>query len=185
MTTRTIIWRRKDHPGHESAQLIEEPREKTLRGSTVFLYEEQPCRMDYTIKCDADWLTQSAVIDGWLDNQTVHVEISTDDKLQWWLNGELAPGLDGCLDIDLNFSPVTNLLPIRRLGLRENQQARVRAAWLRFPSLALEPLEQTYKRVGPSTYRYQSKNFTADIQVDNSGLVLYYSDIWVAEAISR
>ena len=41
--------------------------------------------------------------------------------------------VDGCRDIDLNFSPSTNVLPIRRLSLDVGDQAAVRAAWLRFP----------------------------------------------------
>ena len=69
---------------------------------------------------------------------------------------ELRPVVSGCIDLDLNFSPSTNLLPIRRLNLSVGQQATVRAAWLRFPSFALEPLDQLYRRVGESSYRYES-----------------------------
>ncbi len=125
------------------------------------------------------------MVDGWIGNQSVHHDVAVDDDLNWLLDGEIIPGMEGCLDIDLNFSPVTNLLPIRRLRLREEQKASIKAAYLRFPGFTLEPLEQIYSRVGPSTYTYQSDSFTAGIQVDGSGLVLYYSDIWVAEAISR
>jgi hypothetical protein len=39
---------------------------------------------------------------------------------------------EGCLDIDLGFSPSTNLLPIRRLTLAVGEAATVRAAWLPF-----------------------------------------------------
>lgn len=73
----------------------------------------------------------------------------------------------------LNFSPSTNLLPIRRLNLAIGQGAAVRAAWLRFPSFTLEPLEQVYRRIDPTTYRYESAGgrFVAELQVNDSGLV--------------
>ena len=68
----------------------------------------------------------------------------------------MCPAVAGCVDLDLNFSPSTNLLPIRRLNLSVGQEAAVRAAWLRFPSFILEPLEQLYRRVDATTYRYES-----------------------------
>ena len=80
------------------------------------------------------------------------------------------------VDIDLNFSPSTNLLPIRRLGLAVGAEAPVTAAWLRFPSFALEPLAQTYRRLSIGAYRYESGGgaFTADLEVDDAGLVTRY-----------
>jgi hypothetical protein len=44
----------------------------------------------------------------------------------------------GCVNIDLNFSPSTNLLPIRRLDLSVGASAIVRAAWLRFPGMNVQ-----------------------------------------------
>ena len=52
---------------------------------------------------------------------------------RWLLNNEPVPSARGCLDIDLNFSPSTNLLPVRRLNLTVGHEATVRAAWLRRP----------------------------------------------------
>src|SRR5438132_1248052 len=75
---------------------------------------------------------------------------------RWRLNGTECPAVAGCIDVDLNWSPSTNLLPICRLGLAPGQEAGVRAAWLRFPSFTLEPLEQRYRRLDAATYRYES-----------------------------
>jgi uncharacterized protein len=83
----------------------------------------------------------------------------------------------------LNFSPSTNLLPIRRLSLAGGESVEVTAAWLRFPSFGLEPLRQTYRRIGETTYRYESAggSFVRDIQVADSGLVVTYPGFWAAE----
>ncbi len=89
--------------------------------------------------------------------------------------------LRGCLDVDLSWSPSTNTLPIRRLGLEVGQaSAALTAAWVRFPDLALIPLEQEYRRLSDRRYRYTSRGgaFTAEIDVDEHGLVVNYGDFW-------
>jgi len=88
----------------------------------------------------------------------------------------------GCLDIDLAFSPSTNLLPIRRLKLRPGEAAEVRAAWLRFPEFVLEPLEQMYRRLDAWTYRYESGGgaFVATLRTNTAGFVTSYPGLWEA-----
>jgi len=100
------------------------------------------------------------------------------------MNGKECPEVAGCIDLDLNFSPSTNLLPIRRLNLAVGQEAVVRAAWLRFPGFTLEPLEQLYRRVDATTYRYESAGgrFVANLQVNAEGFVTYYPKFWQAES---
>ena len=91
------------------------------------------------------------------------------------MNGAACPEVEGTIDSILNFSPSTNLLPIGRLGLDVGQESPVRAAWLRFPSFDLKPLEQEYRRIGPSRYRYRSEGgFEAELEVRSSGFVTLY-----------
>jgi hypothetical protein len=94
------------------------------------------------------------------------------------------PEVSGCIDLDLNFSPSTNVIPIRRLGLPIGQERRFRAAWLRFPSFSLEPLEQLYRRIDVETYRYESAGgrFFTEIKVNSTGLVTEYPTFWQLEA---
>ena len=94
--------------------------------------------------------------------------------------------MEGCVDVDLNFSPSTNLLPIRRLGLAVGEEADVRAAWLRFPSFSLELLDQRYRRTGDLAYHYESGggSFRADLRVDAVGFVTDYA-VWRAEGVGE
>ena len=114
----------------------------------------------------------------------VDLEIASDEQNGWHLNGLHHPALAGCIDVDLNFSPSTNLLPIRRLDLGLGDAAEVRAAWLRFPSLTLEVLEQRYRRTGPTTYHYESlaSGFACDLEVNDFGLVTHYPGFFVTAA---
>ena len=178
-----ILWRRLDQPGHESARLLRRDSGWTLAGAAVFAEAGQPCRLDYTVVCDVGWRTVSTRVTGWVGHETIDIAISVDTAGRWWIDDRERPEVEGCVDVDLNFSPSTNLLPIRRLRLDVGQSAAVRAAWLRFPSFALEPFEQTYTRLGESTYRYASASgFTAELEVDPAGFVTRYGDVWQADA---
>lgn len=179
----TICWRRLDTPGHESARLRLERGEWHLDGAAVFLHEGTPCRLDYQVVCDAAWHTLSGRVTGWVAGEVVGIQVSADAG-GWRVDGRACPAVAGCVDIDLGFSPSTNTLPIRRLGLAVGQAAPVRAAWLRFPGLALEPLDQVYRRDAADRYHYESAggSFAADLEVSGAGLVTRYPGLWEMEA---
>jgi hypothetical protein len=179
MTIKPVIWQRDDLPGHDTCRLRQLENGFELAGASVLALEGQACRLDYAVRCDHSWVTHAAVVTGWIGDQEVHVRIGHDGSGNWTLNGAGHPEVEGCLDVDLNFSPSTNLLPIRRLELEVGQSASMKAAWLRFPGMELEVLEQTYSRLGESHYRYQSAGgFSADISVDPQGVVVDYGDFW-------
>ena len=180
---RAIIWRRLDRPGHEAVRLFfTEPRWH-LVGTAIFLDPQLPCSLNYKIECDSNWRTVSARVEGWRGTVPIGIDISVGGNGRWSMNGNDCPQVAGCIDIDLNFSPLTNLLPIRRLELNVGQEAPVRAAWLRFPSFELELLEQTYRRTGQTSYRYESAGgeFVSELEVDDFGLVVNYPGLWQVE----
>ena len=180
----SILWRGFLLPGYEACRLFSQDSHWHVEGTAVFSHEQQPCRLDYQIVCDAAWRTLSAKVEGWLGSTAVDIQIKNDHTGHWWLNEVEQPDVMGCIDIDLNFSPSTNLLPIRRLNLAVGETAEVKAAWLRFPSFKLEPLPQQYHRLGETTYRYESAGgkFVAELKVNPSGFVVDYPGIWQAEA---
>ena len=178
----SIVWRRLDQPGHEAARLVVQPPGWHLTGTAVFVGDRQPCCLHYRVVCGPEWQTRSAQVIGWVGEAVVNVEVTADEG-RWRLNGAERPDVAGCVDLDLNFSPSTNLLPIRRLGLPVGAEAPVRAAWLRFPSFTLEPLDQLYRRIGEASYRYESAGgaFVTDLQVNAAGFVTEYPGIWQVE----
>jgi hypothetical protein len=187
VSDQVILWRRLDQPGHEAARLSFQDPSWQLTGSAVFAEQQQPCRLDYRLVCDATWQTRSATVSGWVGHRKIAIEVAVDSVQRWWVNGTECPGVAGCIDLDLNFSPVTNMLPIRRLELAVGQATEVRAAWLRFPSFALEPLRQTYRRIAVATYRYGAGGgtFVRDLTVNAAGFVTSYPDFWECEAAPK
>ena len=171
-----VLWRRTDVPGLESSRMTGVRDGWKVHGVAVFQFEGQACQLAYDIRCSPAWMTTEAAIEGWIGERDVALMIRRAPDGEWILNAEPQPAVSGCDDIDLHFSPSTNLLPIRRLDLSGGARAVVRAAWLRFPELVLQPLDQTYTRLAPRAYRYAAGSFIADLLVDDEGQVLDYAE---------
>ena len=179
----SILWRGIDRRGHEACRLYRSGTDWCLEGTAVFSSDDRPCRLSYLVTCDSSWTTLSGIVSGWVGNDDVNIQLTVDPLHQWQMNGVEKPDVKGCIDLDLNFSPSTNLLPIRRLNLEIGQQAEVKAAWLRFPSFELEPFQQVYTRLNEFTYRYSSGGgtFVRDLTVNDVGFVIDYPELWQAE----
>jgi hypothetical protein len=178
----SILWRRTDKAGHEFCSLAEHGDGAALTGVAVFSEKSTPCHIRYEISCDRAWRTLACLITGEIDSHNVNLEIKRDSDT-WMVNGVAMADIAACEDVDLGFSPSTNLLPIRRLALKNGQSAAVRAAWVKFPELSVQVLEQKYTRLGDDRYRYESSGgFRRELKVDDTGFVLEYPDLWYAES---
>jgi uncharacterized protein len=137
----------------------------------------------YSIEVDEAWRTRAMQVE--IENDGRHrTRLVADGAGHWSRDGKQLPALDQCLDVDLEWSPSTNTLPIRRLGLALGETKAVAAAWVRFPSLDVQRLDQSYQRIDLRRYRYRSGRFTADLAVDEDGVVLQYGVNWKAVAVS-
>jgi hypothetical protein len=76
VSEQTILWRRIDRPGHESARLSFNHPYWHLSGTAVFAHERQPCRLDYLLACDSEWQTLSGKVAGWVGEEVVEIELS-------------------------------------------------------------------------------------------------------------
>jgi hypothetical protein len=108
------------------------------------------------------------------------VGITSDGARGWTVQGRPMPGVSGCIDLDLAFTPATNLISIRRLALRVGATADVTAAWLDFRANTLAPLRQTYRRLSSGEYSYSCPDlgFNATLLVDEDGFVRRYPPLW-------
>jgi hypothetical protein len=180
-----IRWRRLDAAGHEEARIERVTEGWRLTGELEVEEQGIAAHLRYKIHCDDEWRTRSALIEGDVGGSPILFALVADGVGHWTRDDLPLPVLAGALDIDLAFTPATNTLPIRRLGLEVGQSARVRSAWLRFPELRLEPLDQTYSREAERTFRYRAlvdgEPFTARLDTDAFGRVQRYEGLWEAE----
>jgi hypothetical protein len=111
------------------------------------------------------------------------IEIAVQAGARWMVNGLATAEFDGIFDVDLQATPTTNILPIRRLELKPGGSAQVSAVWLRMPEFKVEVLRQRYTRLERNRYQYESATgFNTEILVDDLGLVISYPGGWEREA---
>ena len=177
---RSILWSRRDHVSLEYFQLHHGLNEIRLSGTVLMVQDGKPLRIEYVVQCDRSWATRAVRIGLTHDAAPSELTLLVDDRRRWWSNGKELASVAGCVDVDISVSPSTNTLPIRRLSLAVGEERDVVTAWIRFPELAIEPLPQRYVRTGENLYRYSSSGgaFTADIEVDDLGLVVRYPPSW-------
>ena len=172
-------WRALDRDGEDTCRLVDAGAGWMLVGHARFRDGHGWAALDYVIRTDADWFTTSADITGDYAGETVgwHLARSGAD---WSLNDRLQPDLTGAEDIDLSFTPATNLMPLRRLP----QVGRLStcAAWLRLPGPLLSPLYQSYtrERGGLVLYEAEETDFKTHLKVDAHGFVTHYPGLWQA-----
>ena len=184
-TVATVLWRRLDGPGHDACRLEANDSAWMIDGAAVFQDRAgQVAQLHYRVRCDRHWHTQWGTVRGWLGPRAVDLSIVREPR-GWVLNDVPAPELGHCLDLDLGFTPATNLLAIRRLQLELGQRADAPAAWLDLPTQALGELAQRYERLDDSSYSYEAPRFDVaqQLRVSPEGMVLDYPGLWQAEGV--
>jgi uncharacterized protein len=189
---RTVLWRRIDTLWLERCTLIQgrgRPSELwTLEGTVIGASEEAPFEVRYSVHCDEGWTTARVVVTARIGTDTREVGLVVDDGGRWLLGTDEAelPDVMQSVDVDLGFTPATNTLPIRRLGLEIGDSRDVLATWVRFPELTVEPFPQRYTRLAERRYLYESltSDFKAELTVDDLGLVIEYAGLWERSAES-
>jgi hypothetical protein len=172
------LWQASDG-GSEVCVLERAGRGHRLRGTVLTHEAKRPIELRYAVTVDSAWATAGV---------EVLVSFSGGDFREpveiggLWSGKERPPGCEDCVDVDLSFTPATNTLPIRRLGLRVGEEQEIAVAWLVWPELRFERAVQRYARLGEDRYRYTQDDFEAELTVDEAGLVLEYEGLWRAVA---
>jgi len=175
----SILWRRLDRPGHDICRLVGTARGWRLHGTAVFLHETGPAQLTYDVRADSRWRTRHAHLDGWVGGQAVRIRARR-LRSSWEVNGDVAEMARECLDLDLGFTPATNVLQLRRIALEIGEAADVPVAWLDIPAGSLEVLTQRYERRTATTYWYEAPRFeyAALLEVSPAGFPLRYPGLW-------
>jgi uncharacterized protein len=156
-----------------------------IEGCTTAIEGGQTWAVDYSITLDITWTTRRSRLSGRSACGSRSIVLEADGLGHWRVDGEAAPHLDGCVDVDLESSAMTNALPVHRMGLPVGGRAAAPAAYVRARDFAVERLEQTYARVtdqgSHQRYDYTAPifDFACRLVYDESGLVLDYPGIAV------
>jgi len=178
---RVVVWKSLLLNGTDYCGLWHTAEGWTLKGTVVGLTKDQrPALATYEVFSDENWLTHRVQIDCTLGGNVKSLTLGVESRGIWRSSaGEELSMIRGCDDVDLALTPATNTLAIRRLKLDVGSSASLVAAWVKFPELTVEPLSQRYTRVDQNTYHYASNTgFSAEITVDDLGLVTSYPGAW-------
>jgi hypothetical protein len=183
---RTLLWRGIQTFSADHCRLGQTEDGWRIDGIMLLPVDRRPAQVRYRVDCDADWATRAVNVTFAAGDEEQRLALTVDQSA-WFVDGVVRNDLAGCVDIDLGGTPATNTLPIRRLDLARGEAREIVAAWVRFPGLTVEPLAQRYTRLDDRCYRYESvvdgvSVFTADLDVDDLGLVTHYPGGWVSMA---
>jgi hypothetical protein len=198
---RRYLWAKDDPLGMEHAE-IEIGTDGLAATSTAFGALPLAYRLDLDLRVGADWITRRLALtasgDGWARSLVLQ---RADDA---WTGALSGPGTvppaviasappdavdpgdipADVLDVDVQHSPLTNLMPIRRLGLDHPGAAgSFVMAWISVPSLAITLDDQHYTLLGvedgDTCARFENGAgfFVAVIRCDADGIVLDYPGI--------
>ena len=101
----------------------------------------------------------------------------------WTLNGEVVHGLDHLVDLDLGFTPATNLQQLLRVPIAQDCAAQISVAWFDVETGELTELDQRYTRRGKSAFWYEapSVGYEGLLELAPDGFIRRYPDFWEAE----
>ncbi|WP_435155916.1 putative glycolipid-binding domain-containing protein [Haladaptatus sp. DFWS20] len=144
---------------------------------------KEPFRVRYRVQCDESGMVEKANIDSFSENS--RIELEHDGNGNWTKNGEPAPELAGCKDVDIAVTPFTNTIPIRRLDWELGKRETISVVYLDVPAMTAKAVEQRYTCLEPldsdgGLFRYESleSEFTAELPVDTDGVVLDYPSVF-------
>ncbi|TFC92509.1 MULTISPECIES: putative glycolipid-binding domain-containing protein [Cryobacterium] len=191
MTNRLVTWSGIDEATRIDQASIELNATSML---AIGIVRAQHFVSSWELDVSTGWITRALRVTtrgfGWARS----LELTRSDEGTWsaesdaWGDNDLAlPGLtdpdslSGAIDCDLGLCPVTNTMPIRRLGLLEQDvnETPLIMAWVEIPSLRVLRSDQVYAS-GPASdrnripYKSFNRDFSAHLTVDVDGLVIDY-----------
>ena len=182
---RNVYWRPWDEPGLEHLHVTFAADGIHALGLILRKLGSAHLRCRYELTTDAKWRTRKLSFAVMESGETAagRLVLESDGEGNWCVNGEPQPDLAGCLDPDIQITPFTNTLPIRRLDLDPNASADIQVVYVPVPDLTPRLAEQRYtclEGLGPNggSYRYEGlfRDFTADLTVDADAMVTDYPE---------
>jgi hypothetical protein len=177
---REVMWVSLDEQKFEHLRVKNKKDGILADGMIIHLNSNNSYRIRYRIQCDSAWQVRKVEMSR-LDESDLSFVWHSDGNGHWMNNqSDAIPALDGCRDIDIYYSPFTNTLAIRRLGLNQGESAEINAAFIAVPEMTVSAVCQRYTCLDSTpeggVYRYESlaSGFTAELPVDSDKLLIEY-----------
>lgn len=178
LAVRVLAWQRIDEEaGHSVARVARRDDGWRFHGNEVLAGPGTILACGFRVDVDSTWSTREVEVWSVSRDGERRLTLAADAERRWWRDGEPAPELAGCIDVDVAATPVTNTFPINRLAsLPVGAGATSPVAWVEVPSLRVVRVEQTYRRLADRRWEYSDEAHGAfELSVDEDGLVVHYT----------
>lgn len=166
----TARWQTWDGSGDETLSLRWENEAWTVSG------EVSRERVHYVLRLSPLWQVRQFLLFRDLDDPDLW--LATDGRGRWGeVNGAHRTDLDGSHDIELDCTPFTTTLPLRRLPLDVGDEMELAVLLIDVETLAVRPVRQRYRRLEERRWLRDRLSAgevvdTIEFGVDDYGLVL-------------
>lgn len=181
---RELMWRSIEAPGFEHVRIDEShPGWDVYDSMLVREHEGSVRRGGYTLILDKAFRTLEIriMVEQQPGSMTALHLLATGDGTWTDADERHIPDLDGCIDVDIQWSPLTNTLPVRRLELAPGEEREIVVAYIELPSLSVRKVAQRYTGLGERAVRYASetREFVRELVLDDDGFVVEYPDLFL------
>jgi hypothetical protein len=154
-----------------------------MADSMLLAFDENgtPYRLSYRLRWDEARRVRSARLHVVTESGETKLSLRSDGMGNWRdSNGRELVELRGATDLDIWPTPFTNSLAIWRLGDALRERQRIEVVYVAAPQLSVALMRQAYTRIRPGLFRFASMDsgFTADLPVDEDGIVLDYPGLF-------
>lgn len=169
---RSIRWRGLDPVSLEHCHIISTERDTRIRGTII----TPDYGLFYRIRLDDTEHVRTAKLER--TDGTV-LELFSDGAGNWSDDrAEPLSALNGCVDIDIWPTPLTNSLPLWRCQWTIDQPQRFAMAWINANEMTVKRSEQLYTQLDATHFRFQSADFERVLEVDADNLVVSYPGLF-------
>jgi uncharacterized protein len=172
VTERLLVWRGLDAWRAESAHVRLDGGHLVAHGTQLGV-EPEPYRLDYRLRTDADLVTRSLELSLLRAAGLRRLLLERVDDGSWRADNRPVAEVEGALDCDIAFSPLTNYMPSARLAGAPVDHVM---AWVSVPGLEVLRSEQRYEPMDDHRVRYVGldHDFAAELELDDAGFVSRY-----------
>lgn len=181
--TRMVAWAGVDCLRLETARVLLGERGLRATGSMVSCRQEgtETYSASYSLSSDETGVVERLTVRTTRAKGEQHVTLSRSEEGIWLVDhgqGAARTNFGGAVDVDLQFSPLFNALPVRRLNLhRVAAKHDLGMVFVSLPGLEVTRVPQTYRTVSlgePAVISLSSDSYETELTVDADGLVLEY-----------
>ncbi|MGP4063185.1 putative glycolipid-binding domain-containing protein [Halobacillus sp. H74] len=182
-----VIWDHLEAAGAEHVKLKRSETHMEVNGTVLLVHNQMPHRLEYEVKLDLDWKTKTVKVyhDGSPKPFVVHAE--KQDK--WWVNGEYDENLDGATNVDLTFTPFSNMLPINRVSWKIGERRTFKMVYVDVMLREVQPLLQVYTYLGDTEgkriFQYKCRDYETALVVDQDGWVVEYPGAFIRKGFTK